>query len=784
MRNSAAVLAQPATRRVLRGRVLERILRAPVEAHVATDNGTSTFSGSDGSFELDVSEVAVASIQVESPGYVSATVELDGVDVAQELEVLLDPARRACIVVAYEDGSVAADLPIVWRAAFDQPERSQISDWIDARGQVSGASVAGRTDEAGLACLATGSGALVRIEDPGTGTSKTVRVLAGQEARIVLPRAAIQLSVVDSDTRAPLPGIELDLWFPREIGAMAHTLVTGPDGRVALAPSSYPLLLRRPGADVWLSELIPLSPGMTSVGFGGRVRTMVQVETPPPDGVLTVGLRRCGGRVRFVDASNGEPISGRARVTLVDSSCPPEGEVVSRCTTNGPGAIHQAGDQLFALEDGVLSLPCGWELEAESRRSAELVFAVSGYAPIRMPRAQAPLSFDAPIAELSLWSCPSKRLRIRQSDGRAYTARVSVYSPRGDVLVWHSASPSSGLHGPFDWYGGELVVSARDAGFERRLAEQELAAASELELTIPVATGTIVVEGIPAALRSLPLSAKRGVGLEGTAYGPTAVNQGSCRFERVPAGSYLVGPTRWIVGAEMQSVSVSEDQKLAIRFNATRVDLKPDATVVVPWIGTWASGTTLRGQVRILGTHAPQPILVPHYGESSADDDPTFEGLRKVVFGRRSQQIPLDRDGRYEIAADDPLPNCIAVCIATDGPWATVQGLLVVESLMPGESIDIPMRSLELRWKGPPPSQSVSVSFEVPPRSLRYPLRTYHSKRQFSWDTTRELRIEALPTHLRQIEIQDRVLVLDDLAAGDGQIDVDFESLPSPARER
>jgi hypothetical protein len=753
-------------------------------ACVRLEGGEAVFSRvDDGESELRSTSDGPIVLAASAPGYASQRVELSAPPSTGAIEILLEPAMSACVWVEFDDGRPAAGARVEWRAVVEALERDQLTDWIDSRRRSAGAALETLADGEGRACVATGVAVLARVSDPSSGAGHTVRVLPGGEQQVVLSSHPLRVEFVDIDSRQPLAGLELDAWYPTEIDALAHALTTDAHGVAAIAASSYPILLRRPNASLWQSALVPLSAGMTQVGVGGRLAPMIRIDGPPPDGVLTVGVQNCGGLARFVDDISGEPIDALVRTTVRSvRECGEPGKGVTQCTAKTARCALQSADQVFAVERGLLRLHCLFP-DAEKQALAgvdalEVVFAVAGYRPCSVPLAQLPGRGDAQPLEFRLTSSAVRTLRVVHHGGAPYRQSISIYAPDHDFLAWAGLHRDTGIHGPFDWFGGDLLVRIGESWEgARRIPAAQLEAEHEITLTLEADTGVIVVEGGPAHLAHFPLVAKLGLSLGGTLYEPVSVEGVVRRFEGLPAGSYMVGPRKWVESAELQSFTIED--KFERRDHATRVALGPGETVVVPWLDAWAATRERRGRVRVLPEGAAAPFIVPLYGPY---DEEMPAGIQHMVFGRRTERLPLDRRGNYVIAAGDPLPLMLVVCVADDGQWGTSQGLHVLDTLRPGESLDIQTGSVELHWAGPATNELVPVRVEARAEDFRFPLSSFHNAGQLSWRADLPLRIDGIPLHVRSIEVKRRLTPVQLARGVVTRLDIDIDALEPKAR--
>jgi hypothetical protein len=215
-----------------------------------------------------------------------------------------------------------------------------------------------------------------------------------------------------------------------------------------------------------------------------------------------------------------------------------------------------------------------------------------------------------------------------------------------------------------------------------------------------------------------------------------------------------------------------------------RTQLGAGETVVLRWQDCWSAGRTIEGQVRATGPGRVDLLLFPLYVPigMAAKEDPAL--VPHMIFDRRSPRIPLDREGHYRIGRDEALPWIIAVCVADSqyGSLPDVNALRVLDTLLPGESADIPTGSVELRWKGSPRADPVWVSYEVPAESLRHPLSTAFGTARARWATGATLRLDGIPMRTRLLHVHDRLLPLELEMGRVVSVDVDFEALARPAK--
>jgi hypothetical protein len=764
------------------GRVIDELFRIPVAALIEPDRGTGVFSAADdGRFRLGPAHAGCKTLRVSAPGFDTAHISIDPTIEAPELEVLLRAARTASVIVEFSDGSPARGVQVTWRGAVDEPERASIHDWIDSAAQCQGRHIPTKTDELGRVSVHINTPALAVVQDPRWNVSKSVRIRPGQEERVVLAASALTLHCVDAATQAPRAGLELETWQPRESGGMSDHLRTDSNGDAVFAPTSWPVLVRRPGAAAFQSDLIPLSNDASRCGLGGDYRTMLRIDSFPSDGLVTVGVRACGGRVKLIDADSGLAVHAPVRVSRWSRvEC---GERiaarVSRCTLRSPRSSFGHPYEIFEPVDGVLELPCFLYAPDDADRGVlpayELMFVAAGYIPTAVSLSSDRGLPDDALPTVALTPADEKRLRIVHTDGAPFIRPISVYSPTRDVLLWGSDGRADGLHGPLDWLSGDWIVNG-----SLRVPESDIRSTDVVTLTLPKDTGSILVEGVPADAQLGDWIAKLGVGLAGIVYRPTTADHGSCRFDSLPAGSYMVGPREWVLGAERQSIALEVGQDGKPR--AVRTTVREGETAVVTWLASWSSTREIEGQVTLSGSPSVRPFLVAIYGVEATLPRDNQDDVPRVVMGRRSPRIATDISGRYRIARGEPVPALIAICIADEGVWGEIGALHVLDTILPGESIDIPTGSIELRWSGEPYSERVDVSYALPSDSFRHPVRTFHAESDYSWSTAAPARLDGVPTHVRELSLDGQSVTVEIVRGRTTIVEVDSAMLTKSPR--
>jgi hypothetical protein len=745
---------------VLKGRVLDEQFHTPVLAAIRQGQMQGTLSQSEGQFVLPLDAQQPLLISVEAEGYQDRRIDVSELDLTQPQEIVLRPVATAALSVRFDDGRPATDMTVSWKAAVDTPERGQIRDWMLSRGHTSGRVHTSRTDDNGLCKLAIGTPVLATIQAAEGYTLRTVRLRPGQHVALVLPVQVTTVRLVDADSREPMAGMELDVWFPADPLAMSQAITSDSQGLMALRPSSFPILLRRPRSQLWQEELVPLSAGLSTAGTGGAIETMVSIDRDPGAGEVLVGVRPCRGRVRLVDSVTGLPVDAPVRVTVRKASCALDGLKVTACTLTTARSAAESADEVYAPVNGLLTLPCvlpAADAGATAAQPLAVVIAVAGYYPWVGELNSLPLSRDAGLHEVQLQPAVTRSLRIVHADGTPYRQAVRVYAARGDMVVWSDRGRVDGLHGPMDWFGGDLRLNlGEERNWTHTIQQSELVAKEEVAVVVVGDLGTITVRGIPDGYPAYRFCAKLGVGLGGTVYRPSRFDAGSCHFEGLPSGSYMVGPEAWVLGAELQSMAFEPKEERGLPHR-TRVEVRGGQQSLVDWISYWSIGVEVGGRVRVIGTRDLQPLVVPLYGTADSNSRAEDEtGIPRISFGRRAAHLPLDETGSYRLAAMEPLPLLLVVCVAYPGPWGTVQGLQIVATLMPGESMDVPTGTLELRGEPANDQPPISVKTAVEASSLRIPVDASHLTRQGKLHVGRTLVWEGVPTSVSTIQLNDK----------------------------
>lgn len=709
-----------------------------------------------GAFRLSSASESPVELEARAWGYHPKTVRLAGWDPDEWIEIRLEPTRVAAVLVVHPDGTPAPGLRVEWGPALssDPFSRAHPYGWLDVD-PPSGEGTRRTVTDAGGRAESPAPGPLVAwIEDLRSAAHRAVRVLPDQELQVVLPAEIVPLRLVDLDTNEPCVGLELSAWFPRSSEAMPVRLVSDAEGLLRVGVVSWPLLLRRPGSAVWQAELVPLSPGQRRVGFGGDHRTQLQIDRVPVGSVSSIGVRACGPPIRLVDRQSAEPVRGAARLAvrsrMAPSGRPPE---PGPHTLESPRSSFPGIDEVFEVHDGELLPPCFLHdpgpLLAGTDPERVLVIHVAGYRPheVRGPEG----------APCELVRARRRILRLVHPDGTPAVLELSIHSPQTDSFCFRSPGSADGLYGPFDWFGGPLMVHGSRPTGTWWIPAEELETDDVVSRVVPAQGGSLVVEGVPEAALDLPWIAKVQDSMR--EHRPSRQEGDRVRFERLPVGSYLVGPRDWVLGAEPQSIAPS------VTYFADhgaprswRHLVEEGRETVVRWEPSWAAAGVIEGRVTMRGPRRGEPFLVPIYGPGLPSVDDLSGTPPTLRLARSSPRIPLDPDGRYRVRELDPLPFLIAVCTSGEVVWGSVGGLLVHDWIRPGESLEIRTAAIELHWEQGDMPAPLEVEFEIAPESYRYAIRTPQARSRTTWAPGSVLLLDHVPLHVDRLRIAGREL--------------------------
>jgi len=719
-----------------------------------------------GRFELDERHRGARVLRVRERGFEALEADAAPCFTAEGAVLRLVPLARTGVRVVDAAGAPLGDVRVTWRA-LAWTRAAEFSDTSRNAPAFAGeAAHETRTDSDGRAHCALGRSSCAIVHDRrGAGLEQIVALAPGEERTVVLG-ALIELQLVDFDSREPCVDLELAAWAPSEPESFARALRSDASGRVRLAWMGSPVLVRLARGANFQAELIPLGEGAERTGYVREFRSMLRISAPCE--TLLVGVHRRGARVRLVDSVTGESVDTLVRIERPRENCGgAPADAPDRCTLYSPRSGFHKPDVIVRSRGGELDLPPPLA-QAKATPGGAQAFALvpAGFRPARFALDAAQRARDAAPHVVALERVPQRRLRVSDSLGRAYRGPVTLFAPRENVYVWSAHHSVDGVHGPFDHYGGEVVFGGH------RIDAATLDAQELVELVLPAPSGVLEVFRAPPNVALGALVASLPPGESECEFTPSMRTPYGCRFEGLPAGSYLVGPREWVLGTQMNSIAPGAKLTDALVPLPTRVDVPDGATVRVEWNSCWSAGRAIRGELRVTSPTPTTLVLAPHYACGS--NEGALSGTRGpwFVYGRSSARLPLELDGAYRIAVDDPLPWLLAVAVPTDAEWGSQQGLQFVQTLRPGESAHIDLCSLVLRWEGATPSNVLDLEFDTPPESLRYPLSSPFTKRRAVWDVAAPLRLDTVPIAVRELGVFSREvgllkLALDALTPGE-----------------
>jgi len=742
----------------LSGRVLDDVFSVPVVARITTSTGRDTYSSaSTGSFDLSGEHAIPEYLRASAPGYSVKEILGSDIERGQSIEIRLTSSASAKIVVQDEDHNPIQSAPVEWAAEAQPNIKENASSWIYSLPAEKGRILRKLTDAQGQSKLAIGCISRVAVTDPRTNLKMQVRIKPGEERVIVLSSKTIQVRVAD-EMNKPLSDLHLVWWMPLLDGSTASEASTDAEGLVHLPIVSFPVLLRSAGGEMWQKQWTALSRGVSVVGIGGKLRSVIRVDASVNVATtLEVRVASCAGQIRIVNADSGNRISGLARLVATRQETGEEaGRRPTRSTVSMPLDATDDVWGTYVVENGILDVPCTLldlvNLPA-GQQQRQIALAVRGFVPVRILPSDIPWDSAAPPLEVGLKSVAQRSLRIAYADRQPCREPVRIYCPSLDAVVWREAGRNDGLQGPFEWGGGELVVCVGDdESWSLAVPAASLASQEVVDVTLAVATGSIVIEGVPVGAIPSSLVAKLGVGLGGTVFRPTVISGSECRFEALSPGHYCVGPAEWVAGAELQSVG-QELGSVDLKPHASRAWVEPGKTTRLAWSAAWEAGRRIEGCITANGTRPKGLFLVPLYGPIGPKAEEGAGGTPRMVFGRRAPTIPLNEDGCYVIGEHDPFPRLLSICALDDGTWGSVQGLHALQTLMPGESVNLELGSLEFSDDGRRVGDDRRVRFCLTGESRRYPLASFHECSENTWYGGSVLHLDNVPTEVDAVTV-------------------------------
>lgn len=771
---------------IIAGRVVDCMFGLGVRARINTDSGLATFSDPiTGAFVIHGAAQDTTTLRVTGNGLETSAVEVNHSDPAVDVMIRVCATRMAGLVLRDEVGAPVSGARVVWKSGARAFDGENVSTWILPALDPDGTEFESETDRSGASRAAITSPAILWVTDPRHGNVTTTRVSPGEERVLVLPDAPVRIQFFDGITSKPIEGLEVEAWSPRDTGSGIISVVSDEDGIVSLWSNAFPLLVRKSGAGVGGSRLVSGSPGLTLMGIASQSNQVLRVHSLPAIGsLLRVELYACGGVLKLIDKEASLPITALVRLKrTADSRCADtESQAPTACTVTSPSDERDNAMGTYRSIDGRLTLPCALTDNASAKDPWSLVVAARGFAPVRVSSARLP-TVGEPDLVLDLDRARSRSLCVVHENNVSFKQGLSIYSPRGNLLAWSSRGSPTGIHGPFDWLGGDLLVRIGDAPkWDHRVHALDLEQAELITVRLPASTGKIVVTGVPLDADPSLLLARRGVKRRATNYSPAEFGGGECVFDQLPSGDYLVGPQAWLDGAEGQSMGTRQDS-LELAPLPSRTIVPEGGTVTIGWESSWQSGVRLAGCVTCSGPTPVGLFIVPLYSPQNDSAGHSPSGVPTIIFGRREQRLPIDRNGCYEIQPSDPLPTLLVVCALDEGSWGTVEGLHVLETILPGESVDIDTGSVILVDGIQGRTTDIEVRYQIPSQSLRHPLNSFYTFSSSTWPPGSLLRIDGIPLQTRNLVLKNtsgqvRNLPVELTTERAVTIEVEFDALP------
>ena len=746
----------------LEGYVLDDLFGVAVTANVITERRIGTTSDErTGSFTIDLSTSEWTQLQVSAPNYSTQVVANLEDSPSGEWMVRLKPSTWTTVLAEYEDGSPAVGLEVQWQAVVARSTDARIRDWIDTASNVHGRTVVQTTDSMGEVKLEIGTVALVTVRPSGESSGMlSYRATPGDRLRIQVPHQTGTLIVLDSQSLEPQVGLELDLWCPREVSAMTRRVITDRDGRATIHVTSLPILVRRPGALMLQSELLPMSPGMTPANFGGvsqaESAALVRIDGLPESKEWILGIRDSGLQLLLIDDATGEQINAPARVRRRNPDVCRSGDsgAVSACTALSPRSPFDDPEGVLRSSAGRLDVPC-WVLhpsEASRLRPKpfDLVITATGYSTTVVPHDPSAPRIEGRPLEVRLQKAKARSVLVRYGDGAPYREELAFYSVDVDTLSLRSIG-HDGLFGPFDWSRGDVLVEVQGR-WNCRVVHSQLEASEVVTLTMESNHGSIALSGVPAGYPISELAAKSGTGPKVSLYRARSSFDGGCTFERLPPGNYIVGPKRWLDGVELQSIRVDEGRGIT-DSNSARVAVVSGETAQAAWNPSWSASTPIHGRIQVEGPGSARVVVMPWYSDAGAGESRGSEPARMIGLGRMKARIALDASGNYRIAEYDPVPALLAVAVLDDAPWGGINGMHVVEVFEPGMEATIELGGVELRWNGGSLPRPILVEYTVDELKFRHTARSHFTKCSTWWNTEFPLSLDGVPLSVKEVRV-------------------------------
>ena len=241
---------------------------------------------------------------------------------------------------------------------------------------------------------------------------------------------------------------------------------------------------------------------------------------------------------------------------------------------------------------------------------------------------------------------------------------------------------------------------------------------------------------------------------------------------------YFVGPRVWVKAVRKNSYYGSGFGSGSGFGDKVGTAVAEGSVSIVNWQQSWRAMRGYRGSVSVDGPVASEPLLFGIYNLVPLGMNRGPEKPPAFIGGRRTNQIPLDDSGWYEIKEGDPLPGLIGVCIANDAPWAAVSGLHLIDVIAPGDHLDLDLGALELRWLDDGPDlDAIRVTYEVPIEGFSNSVRTHLNTCRVMWAKGSALKLHGVPLSVTSISIGGLPFPVDVTASAVAHYEISWEQL-------
>jgi len=455
------------------------------------------------------------------------------------------------------------------------------------------------TGPEGATSIAAASACEATVEAEGY-PPRTVYVPVGETVEVLLSEGATVLTVVCGDTEQPKEGVRLRLKRPWDRNGVSWSAISDEAGRIVLSGSNGPLEVELLGGAYWLHDRLPQ---------GWIARNKIEATYVGEGDTAEAGRRelqlhiRCETiDVRLVDADTGALIRGSVRYGYKTPK-------------------HDRHAVLYRLarqdcRDGVLRVRA---IDYETERineprigGYELVVWPEGYQLENLGSLTSLRQGAAALNEAKFTPAKQRAVRMHDAAGLPVTGNFRVRSGDERIIYHDGVGTEEGVYGPFDWCGGDLIVTrprsswgggglGSGGGFAEvaTVSGEQLAASEEvsIEVNLPVADVKVVsVEG-----RDAQVVVVDHAGVEHTAVSRSEVE---IIFRGVPAGPVFIGPPAWARQLEDRSI---------YGLGRESTHAPEGETLVVPFDTEWQTTDDQPGQIQVLDTEDLELFLMPVY---------------------------------------------------------------------------------------------------------------------------------------------------------------------------